>query len=147
MIKNANNAWLAMLIYRATDIPRINKSLSEFLNGCKFRTNLPIVDICKKDSETEIEKLYEKRKSLPQQGKELPSIPVGSRVLYEKNPDSTKIKHPKWVKGTISGKLNKRKYRILSDNDRVITRSRCYIKGYQTKSGRISKAPAQYCEI
>ena len=147
MMKNGSNAWLAMLIYRATDIPGINKSPSEFLNGCKFRTNLPMVDLHKKDSETEIEKLYEKHENMPQYGKELPSIPVGSRVLYEKNPDSMKIKCPEWVKGTVSDKLNKRKYRILSDNDRVITRSRCHIKGYQTWSGRISKAPAQYCEI
>ena len=39
--KNGENAWLAMLIYRATDIPGINKSPSELLNGRKYRTNLP----------------------------------------------------------------------------------------------------------
>ena len=105
-----------------------------------------MVDLHKKDSETEIEKLYEKCKNMPQHGKELPSIPVGSN-LYEKNPDSMKIKCPKWVKGTVSDKRNKRKYRILSDNDRVITRSRCHIKGYLTQSSRISKSPARYSEI
>ena len=31
-----------MLIFRATDIPGINKSPSEILIGRKFRTNLPI---------------------------------------------------------------------------------------------------------
>ena len=41
MHKNADNAWLAMLIFRATDIPGINKSPSEILNGRKFRTNCP----------------------------------------------------------------------------------------------------------
>ena len=67
-----------------------------------------MVDLHKKNSDTEIEKLYEKHESLPQHGKELPSIPDGSRILYEKNPDSMKIKCPEWVKGTISDKLNKR---------------------------------------
>ena len=33
MHKNADNAWLAMLIFRATDIPGINKSPSKILNG------------------------------------------------------------------------------------------------------------------
>ena len=32
MVKNAENAWMAMLIYRATDIPGVNKSPSEILN-------------------------------------------------------------------------------------------------------------------
>ena len=45
MNKNADNAWLAMLIFRATDIPGINKSPGEILNGRKFRTNLPMIDI------------------------------------------------------------------------------------------------------
>ena len=55
MNKNAENAWLAMLIFKATNIPGINKSPSEILNGRKFRTNLPMIDICQKSSEAEIE--------------------------------------------------------------------------------------------
>ena len=47
---NRENAWLAMLIYRATDIPGVNKSPSEILNGRRYRTNLPIVDFCKKET-------------------------------------------------------------------------------------------------
>ena len=35
MNKNAENTWLAMLIFRATAIPGINKSPSEILNGRK----------------------------------------------------------------------------------------------------------------
>ena len=46
--KNRDNAWLAMLIYRATDIPGINKSPSELLNGRKYRTNLPVIDFQRK---------------------------------------------------------------------------------------------------
>ena len=67
--KNGENAWLAMLIYRATDIPGINKSPSELLNGRKFRTNLPVIDFHKKETEKEIEKLCEKRENLRQIGK------------------------------------------------------------------------------
>ena len=35
MIKNMENSWLAILIYRTTDMPGINKSPSEILNGRK----------------------------------------------------------------------------------------------------------------
>ena len=102
LTKNGENAWLAMLIYRATDIPGINKSPSELLNGRKYRTNLPVIDFHKKETEREVEKLYEKRENLAQIGnnlQELPSLPLGSRILYEKNPDNTRIKWPEWVKG------------------------------------------------
>ena len=60
MNKNAENAWLSMLIYRATAIPGINKSPSEILNGRNFRTNLPMIDFHQKTSETEIESLAKK---------------------------------------------------------------------------------------
>ena len=76
--KNDDNAWLAMLIYKATVIPGIHRSPSEILSGRKFRTNLPMIDVHSKDNEEEIEKLYQKRE-LSQKGKkelpELPSIP------------------------------------------------------------------------
>ena len=36
IVKNAGNAWLAMLIFRHTDIPGVNKSPSEILNGHKY---------------------------------------------------------------------------------------------------------------
>ena len=39
----------------------------------------------------------------------LPSLAVGSRILYEKNPDNTKIKQPEWVKGTVKEKFGERK--------------------------------------
>ena len=85
--KNDNDAWLAILIYKATVIPGILKSPSEILSGRKFRTNLPMVDIHSKENEDEIEKLYQKRelgqktkKELP----ELPSIAVGSKVFTKR---------------------------------------------------------------
>ena len=51
MIKNAENAWLAILIFQATGIPGINKSLSEILNLRKYRTNIPMVDMHQKSNE------------------------------------------------------------------------------------------------
>ena len=90
--KNSDNAWLAMLIYRATDIPGINKSPSELLNGRKYRTNLLVIDLHKKETEQEVEKLWESMRQIGPNLQELPPLPVGNRVLYEKNPDSPKIK-------------------------------------------------------
>ena len=148
MAKNTDEAWLAMLIFRATDIPGLNKSPGEILNGRKYRTGLPVIDVHKKDTEREIEKLSENRSKLASssKGKELPKIPVGAEILYEFNPDSDKNKQPKWCKGTIKDIFNPRKYEILTDNDRVITRLRKHIKGYKTRSGRISKAPDRFSE-
>ena len=137
-----------MLIFRATDITGLNKSPGEILNGRKYRTGLPVIDIHKKDTELEIEKLSENRAKLTsscsKKGKELSKIPVGTEILYEFNPDSDKNKRPKWCKGTISDRFNQRKYEILTDNDRVITQSRKHIKGYKTKSGIISKMPDRF---
>ena len=45
MAKNADEAWLAMLIFRSTDIPGLNKSPGEILNGRNYRTGLPVIDI------------------------------------------------------------------------------------------------------
>ena len=144
MNKNAENAWLAMLIFRATAIPGINKSPSEILNGRKFRTNLPMIDFHQKTNETEIESLADKRLSKCVKGQELSKIPVGTPILYELNLDSSKIKHPTWQKGTVKDRLGERKYEILTDSDRVITRSRRQLKGYRTCSGRISKVPERF---
>ena len=60
MFKKANDAWFAMLIFRATDIPGVNKSPSRILNGRKYRTGLPMIDVHKKSTEDEIERLSEK---------------------------------------------------------------------------------------
>ena len=76
----------------------------------------------------------------------MPKIPGGTPVLYEQNPDSTKIKSPKWCKGMISDRSNPRKYETLTDKDRIVTRSRHHIKGYFTQSDRVSKAPSRLIE-
>ena len=49
-----------MLIFKATDIPGINKSPSELLNMRKYRTNLPSINLNQKSNETEIEQLADK---------------------------------------------------------------------------------------
>ena len=46
--RNAENAWLAIVMFKATDIPGINKSLGELLNARKYRTNLPMIYIHQK---------------------------------------------------------------------------------------------------
>ena len=148
MIKNPENAWLGMLIFKATLIPDINKSPGEILNSCKYRTNLPYIEMGPCSFDRGINKMIKKCElSKVLTGKELPKLDVGTRVLYDKDPDSTKIKRPKWHRGTIQNRQNPCKYEILSDDsDRVITRSRRHIKAYLTKSGRISKPPKHLIE-
>ena len=115
MIRNVDNAWLAMLIFKATDIPGINKSPSELLNARKYRTNLPMMDIHQKAKETEIERLSDKRMK-PTTGKELPKIPVDTPILYKKNPNSSWVKYSNWCKGTVKDRTNPRSYQILTDD-------------------------------
>ena len=148
MTKNPNNAWLTMLIFKATMLPEVQKSPSEILNSHKYRTNLLMINFKQNlDCEESVEKMIQKHELKPQTGKELPKLDIGTPVLYDKNPDSTKIKRPKWCKGTIKDRQNPHKYSILiDDSDRVITRSRRHIKAYLTKSGRMSKPPEHLIE-
>ena len=125
MTRNAENAWLAMLIFKATDIPSINKSSSELLNSRKYRTNLPTIDLSQKSNE--IDKLVERQFKNSRLRKELPKIPVGTPI-YEKNPTSSRVKCPNWCKGRVKDRKNPRSYQILTDNDRIVTRSRHHIK-------------------
>ena len=141
--KNADETWLAMLIFRATDIPGLHKSPGEILNGRKYRTGLPMIDIHQKATEREIEKLLEKRSKLASKAKELPRLPVGTEILYQFNPDSDKTKHSKWCR-YHKNRFNPRKYDILKDNDRVITQSTKQVKCYKTtKQGVAGLAKAK----
>ena len=126
MTKNPNNTQLAMLIYRATPIPDTHKSSAELLNAMKYRTNLPFIDLAEhKVNEPAVERLVQNRELVPASGKELPKLDIGTKVLYKKNTDASKIICPKWSKGTIKNRENPRKYHILADeSDRVVTRSR-----------------------
>ena len=136
MIKNPQNPWLAMLIFKATMIPKIQKSPNELLNSHKYRTNLPIINFSQSRHDEPVEKLIQKckLKAKSTSGKELPKLDVGTPVLHDKNPDSTKVKRPKWCKGTIKDRHNPHKYKILTDDSNcVITRSRRHIKAYLTR--------------
>ena len=75
MTKNPDNVWLAMLIFKATQIPNINKSPSELLNARKFRTNLPSIDINQGMNKPEIEMLVDKHlcKKIMIQAKSFPN--------------------------------------------------------------------------
>ena len=122
----------------------IQKSPSKLLNSCKYRTNLPMIDFSQSKNDEPVEKLIHRCevKAKNTSGKELPKLDVGTPVLYDKNPDSTKVKRPKWCKGTIRNRQNPCKYEILTDDsDRVIMRSRRHVKAYLTRSGRVSKSP------
>ena len=147
MVKNPQNAWLAMLIFKATMIPEVQKSPCELLNSHKYRTNLPMIDFTQSRNDEPIERLIQKCEVKAKTGKESPKLDVGTPVLYDKNPDRTKVKRPKWCKGTIRDRQNPWKYEILTDDsDRIIMRSRRHITAYLTKSGRMSKSPKHLME-
>ena len=95
-----------MLIFKATMTPKIQKSPSELLNSHKYRTNLPLIDFSQLRNDEPVEKLIHKCeiKAKSTSGKELPKLDIGTTVLYAKNPDSTKVKRPKWCKGTIKNR-------------------------------------------
>ena len=105
MTKNPDNTWLAMLTFRATPIPDIHKSHAELLNARKYMTNLPIIDLAEcKINEPAVEELVQNRELIPYTGKELPKLDVGTPILYDRNPDSSKIKHPQWSRSMIKKK-------------------------------------------
>ena len=101
-----------------------------------------MIDFSQSRNDEPIEKLIHKCEVKAKSGKELPKLDIGTPVLYDKNPDSAKVKRPKWCKGTIKDRQNACKYEILTDDsDHIITRSRRHIKAYLTRSGRVSKFP------
>ena len=76
--------------------------------------------------------------------KKLVPLSLGSRVLYDKNPDKNS-KRPEWAKGIIKNKEEPSgKYTITKDNSMSVTRTRRDIRqdgSYVTQSGRISRPP------
>ena len=60
MTKNPNNTWLAMLIFKATMLPEVQKSPSEILNSHKYRTNLPMIDFSQLRNDEPVEILIHK---------------------------------------------------------------------------------------
>ena len=60
MVMNPQNAWLGILIFKATMIPEVQKSPSELLNLHEYRTNLPMIDFNQSKNDEPIEKLIKK---------------------------------------------------------------------------------------
>ena len=147
IVKNQQNVWITMLIFKAMWIPKVQKNPAELLNSHKFRTSLPIIDFNQRVNEPEVKNLIDKHQNTTVTGKKLPKVDMGVPVLYEKNLDNTKIKCPQWCKGMIKNCENPRKYHILTDDsERIVTRPRCHIKAYFTRPGRVSKAPQHLIE-
>ena len=84
MIKNPQNAWLAMLIFKAMWIPGIHKSPAELLNFRKYHTNLPMIDLNQKVHEPELKNLVDKHQNATSTGKELPKLDFGQKY-YMRN--------------------------------------------------------------
>ena len=99
MVKNQNDAWLAMLILKSTPMNGIDRSLAELLCNRHFRTNIPMIQhasdfSCKA-------RLHNKNLTKYQTGsKELVPLSLESCVLYDKNHDDS-TKRPEWSKCVI----------------------------------------------
>ena len=146
MAKNPRDVWLALLIFKSTPITGIDKSPSELLCNQKFRTNLPMIQHASELANKARLKLLKTNVNTGK-GKDLLPISIGSRVIYDSNPDH-RTKRPEWSKGTITDISGPgRKYTILSDDTgHILTRTRRDIRPnktseYVTKSSRISKPP------
>ena len=141
MTKNPNDTWLALLILKSMPINGINRSPAEFLYNRRFRTNLPITKYASDLSDQT--KLRGDPTKYQTGSKALVLLNLGSRILYDKSPDSTK--RPEWSKGIVKDIEGPgHKYTIETDTGKNVTRTRCDIRpdgSYVTQSGRISKPP------
>ena len=122
----------------------IDKSLAELLYNRHFRTNIPMIQHASDLSHRA--RLCNEDSTKYQTGsKELVSIPIGSHVIYDSNPDSSKAKRPEWSKGIIKDFNGPgRKYTIENDSGRQLTRTRRDIRpdgSYVTQSGGVSRPP------
>ena len=124
MAKNQGDYWLALLILKTTPITGIDKSPLELLCNRRFRTNLPIIQQASELADKA--KLQNNDSNRYQTGsKALVPIPIGSHVLYDSNPDSSKAKRPEWSKGIVKDFNGPdRKYTIENDSGRQLTRTR-----------------------
>ena len=134
MTKNPNDT---LLILKSMPINGIKRSPAELLCHRRFRTNLPIMKYSSDLSDQT--KLRDDPTKYQTGSKALVPMNLGSRILYDKSPDSTK--RPEWSKGIandIEGPGHK--YTIETDTGKNVTRTRCDIRpdgSYVTQSGRI----------
>ena len=120
----------------------IDRSPAELLCNRCFKTNIPMIQHASNLSSQA--KLRNEDPTKYQTGsKELVPLNLGSHVLYNKNPDSTK--RPDWSKGVVTDiGSSGRKYNIQSDTGKNVTRTRHDIRpdgSYMTNSGRVSRPP------
>ena len=127
MAKKHGDHWLALLILKSTPITGIDKSLSELLCNRKFRTNLPIIQHASELADKA--KLGNNDSNKYSVGREFVPIPIGSHVMYDSNPDSSKAKRPEWSKGIVKDFNGRdRKNIIENDSGRQLTRTRRNIR-------------------
>ena len=78
----------------------IDRSPAELLCNRHFRTNISMIQHASDLSHKA--RLHNEDSTKYQTGsKALVPIPIGSRIFYDSNPDSSKAKRPEWSKGTI----------------------------------------------
>ena len=121
MIKNQNDMWLALLILKSTPISGIGRSPAELLCNRMFRTNITLIKHA--SSLADQARLRNENSTKYQAGsKELVLLNLGSRMLYDKNPDNTK--RPDWSKGVVMDTDGPgRKFNIQSDTGKNVTRT------------------------
>ena len=122
MVKNQNNTLLALLILKSTPMNGIDRSPAELLCSRQFQTNLPLIKHA--SSLADQARLRSENPTKYQTGsKELVPLNLGSCVMYDKNPDSTK--RPEWSKGVVKDLQRPgHKYTIESDTGKNVTRTR-----------------------
>ena len=142
MVKNQNDTWLALLILKATPMTRIDRSPAELLCNRCSRTNIPVIQNASNLS-SQAKPCNEDPTKYQTGSKELVPLNLGSCVLYDKNPDSTK--RSEWSKGIVKDLEGPGcKYTIESDTGKNVTRTRRGIRpddSYVTNSGHVSKPP------
>ena len=122
MIENQNDAWLALLILKSTQISEINRSPAELLCNQIFWNNIPLIQHA--SSLADEERLRGDPTKYQSGSKALVPLNLGSCILYNKSPDNIH-KIPEWTKGVVTDIDGPgRKYQIENDAGRNVTRTR-----------------------
>ena len=122
MVKNQKDTWLALLILKSMPVNGIDRSPAELLCSRHFRTNIPMIQHAS-DLSYKARLRNENQTKYQTGSREMVPLSLGSRVIYDKNPDSTK--RPEWSKGVIKDIQGPgHKYKIESDTGKHVTRTR-----------------------
>ena len=122
MVKNQNDTWLAMLILKSTPMNGIDRSPAQLLCNRLFRTNIPMIQHAS-DLSYKARLRNENSAKYQNGSRDLVPLSLGSCVVCDKNPDSTK--RPECSEGVIKYIEGPgRKYTIESDAGKNVTRTR-----------------------